>query len=133
MLCVSRAGQAGFVYGFGCYDPRNRRQIAMLLGSPGRAGCGWDATVGFRPSGIARTRPHGVNAAFILFQRDAAQLKLIMKIGLLPDALEPGSHCVRTPTGSRDSLRQNAVDPGFHCVSAGLEHPDRKADGAGVA
>ena len=86
MLCVPRSGQAGFVYRFGGYDPRNRRQIAMLLGPRGRAGYGWDATVGFRPSGIALTRPHGVNAAFMLFQRDAAQLELIMKIGLLPDA-----------------------------------------------
>lgn len=74
MLCVPRSGRAGFVYGFGCYDPRNRRQIALLLGSAGRAGCVSDATAGFGPSGTARTRPHGVNAAFILFQPNAAKL-----------------------------------------------------------
>jgi hypothetical protein len=44
----------------------------------------------------------------MLFQRHAD--KLIMKIGPLPDAL----------------------DPGFHSVPAGPAHPDRDADGAGV-
>jgi hypothetical protein len=108
MLCVLPAGRAGFVCGSGGYDPRNRRQIAMLLASPGRMGCGWDATVGFRPSGIARTRPHEVNAAFMLSQRDAAQLKLIMKICLLPDARR--THWNRAFTASGRPL-----DPGIHC------------------
>jgi hypothetical protein len=35
-------------------------------------------------------------------QQNAAELMLIMTIGPLPDALDPGFHCVRT-----------AVDPGF--------------------
>jgi hypothetical protein len=97
MLCVLPAGRAGFVCGSGGYDPRNRRQIAMLLASPGRMGCGWDATVGFRPSG-----------AFMLSQRDAAQLKLIMKICLLPDARR--THWNRAFTASGRPL-----DPGIHC------------------
>jgi len=44
-----------------------------------------------------------VNAELMLFPRNAAQLELIMKTGLppdacrtLPDAMEPGFHCVRT-------------------------------------
>jgi hypothetical protein len=44
----------------------------MPLGSPARSGCGSDATAGFRRFGIARTRPYGVNAAFMLLQRNAA-------------------------------------------------------------
>ena len=92
MRAALRAG--GFVCGFGCYDPRNRRQIATLLGSPAcLPGCGSDATAGFRPSGTTRIRPDGVNAAFML---SSAPLKLIMKIGPLPDALKPDFHCVTT-------------------------------------
>ena len=52
--------------------PETGRQIAMLLGSPGRVGCDPNATPGFRPSGTARTKPYGVNAAFMPFQRNAA-------------------------------------------------------------
>jgi hypothetical protein len=49
----------------------------------------------------------------------SGQLKLIMKTGLPPDALDPGFHY--------------ALDPGFHGVPAGPAHPERDADGAGVA
>ena len=69
MRAALRAG--GFVCGFGCYDPRKpqtNRHAAWLAGRPG---CGSDATAGFRPSGTARIRPHGVNAAFMLSQRAA--------------------------------------------------------------
>jgi hypothetical protein len=52
---------------------------------------------------------------------DAMPPKLIMKIGPLLDALEPGFHCVR------------ALDPGFHGVPGGPAHPARDGDGAGVA
>ena len=78
MLCVPR--RAG---GFVC----------TLLGLPGRVGCGSDATAGFRPPGTARTRPHSVTAVSCC---SSAPLKLIMKIGPLPDALKPDIHCVRT-------------------------------------
>ncbi|MGH3175243.1 MAG: hypothetical protein ACRDPF_15430 [Streptosporangiaceae bacterium] len=48
-----------------------------------------------------------MDAAFMLLELNAVQLKLIMKIGLLPnagrtlagrwpDAVKPGFHCVRT-------------------------------------
>jgi hypothetical protein len=37
-----------------------------------------------------------VDAAFMSLGRKAAWLKLIMKIGPLPDALEPDFQCVRT-------------------------------------
>jgi hypothetical protein len=52
--------------------------------------------------------------------RISGQLKLIMKIGLPPDALDPGSHYY-------------ALDPGVHGVPGGPAHPERDADGAGVA
>jgi hypothetical protein len=45
-----------------------------------------------------------------------------MKTGLLPDALDPGFHCVRTPW-----IR------GFMAFQLGPAHPERDADGAGVA
>jgi hypothetical protein len=57
----------------------------------------------------------------------------------LPDALDPGFHCVLRPaecpaerTGSGVPLRQDALDPGFHGVPAGPAHPDRDADGVRV-
>jgi hypothetical protein len=47
---------------------------------------------------------------------------LIMTLGPLPDAMEPGFHGA-----------QSALDPGFHGVPSGPAHPDRDADGVGVA
>jgi hypothetical protein len=43
---------------------------------------------------------------------------LIMTVGLLPDALEPGIF--------------GALDSGFHGVPSGSARPERDADGAGV-
>jgi hypothetical protein len=59
-----------------------------------------------------RRRPYSADAASR--RHRALPLKLIMKIGPLPDACQ-------TPagrTGTRLSLRQNALDPGFHCALA---------------
>src|SRR4029078_1438673 len=43
-----------------------------------------------------------------------------------------GRRAPRCPTGTPVPLRLNALDPGFHGVPAGLAHPERDADGAGV-
>jgi hypothetical protein len=69
-----------------------------------------------------------VDTAFMLLELNAVELKLIMKIGPLPDAC-------RTPAGRDETglpVRSNALEPGFHGVPAGPAHPDRAADGAGV-
>jgi hypothetical protein len=50
-------------------------------------------------------------------------MALIMRIGLLPDELEPGFHCVS----------YYALDPGFHGVLTGPAQTNRDADGAGVS
>jgi hypothetical protein len=69
----------------------------------------------------------------MLLGLDAASLKLIMKIGSLPDACRAPD---RTPGGNlEDALPdalEYALDPGFHDVPAGPEHPDYEANGAGV-
>jgi hypothetical protein len=54
-------------------------------------------------------------------EHNAAWLELIMKIGPLPDALEPGFQCVRTHW-----IR------GFMAFQLVRRTPDRDADGAGV-
>ena len=88
---------------------RRRRRIAAG-GTAGTGAAGGTAGTGAGGPGCARRRrpalpsPAGnllqkshTHAAFMQLQRNAA--KLIMKIGPLPDALEPGFHCVRTPLG----------------------------------
>jgi hypothetical protein len=88
--------------------PMGKRGSAVTCGSP------------------PRRRPYSADAASR--HHRALPLKLIMKIGPLPDACQ-------TPagrTGTRLSLRQNAMDPGFHGVPACPAHLERAADGAGV-
>jgi hypothetical protein len=46
--------------------------------------------------GGRRRYPYGVDAALMSLQLNAAQLKLIMKIGPRPDALKSDFQCVRT-------------------------------------